>query len=730
METLKFNLKNCYGINNLEHTFDFTRNKSIQLIYAPNGIMKTSFANTLDDYSKDKISADRVAPHLESERYIVDESDVPISKDSIFVIKSYEKSFKPTMVSTLLVNENLKKEYESVSEKINIEIQKFIAHLNRSAGLRKGTVEKLCEAFGTKENNLINLLLDISSDLEDEQNTVYSHLQYNKIFDSKIIALIETADFQNYINDYIEKYDSLISKSKLFRKDFNHYNALTIQKQLKENGYFNANHSVILNLDGEKKEFDDAAILYEEIVAAKEEIFEDESLKEIFNKIDNKLTTAQLRDFRDLLLENQFLLPELVDLNILERKIWLSYILSNIEQYNLVIKEYRDGQEIIQKVLQKANKERTAWERVIEIFNSRFYVPYKLEIENKIDAIVKDDAPSIKYYFNDQHQSIEEELLWRVLSQGERRTLYLLNIIFEIESRKNKGIKTLLIIDDIADSFDYKNKYAIVEYLKEISTYEDFYLIILTHNFDFMRTLQDRVSSGSTKYDGTFIAMKEAEAIILEKVKYGYISNPLKDWKENLVNPIKLIASITFARNLAEYIGDNTNFAKLTALMHMKSDTKDLTVNNIEEIYKSIFKDMEELDLPNKEEKIYDIVINVANEIALESTQNINLENKIALSIAIRLKAEEYMISKINDPATTLEIKKNQMGKLLGMYKQLADTTENSLEVLERVNIMTPENIHLNSFMFEPILDLSIDHLINLYSDVNDLIHELESVVV
>jgi wobble nucleotide-excising tRNase len=84
---------------------------------------------------------------------------------------------------------------------------------------------------------------------------------------------------------------------------------------------------------------------------------------------------------------------------------------------------------------------------------------------------------------------VNKEELLRVLSQGERRALYILNIIFEIRARKKADQKTLLIIDDVADSFDYKNKYAIVEYLKEISEDENFFQIILTHNFDFLKLL-------------------------------------------------------------------------------------------------------------------------------------------------------------------------------------------------------------------------------------------------
>ena len=31
---------------------------------------------------------------------------------------------------------------------------------------------------------------------------------------------------------------------------------------------------------------------------------------------------------------------------------------------------------------------------------------------------------------------------------------------------------------------------------------------------------------------------------------------------------------------------------------------------------------------------------------------------------------------------------------------------------------MTPESIHINSFMYEPILDMSDEHLRKLYTDV------------
>jgi len=46
------------------------------------------------------------------------------------------------------------------------------------------------------------------------------------------------------------------------------------------------------------------------------------------------------------------------------------------------------------------------------------------------------------------------------------------------------------VIDDLADPFDYKNKYAIIQYLKEMADHTNFELVLLPHNFDFSNSEQ------------------------------------------------------------------------------------------------------------------------------------------------------------------------------------------------------------------------------------------------
>ena len=52
-------------------------------------------------------------------------------------------------------------------------------------------------------------------------------------------------------------------------------------------------------------------------------------------------------------------------------------------------------------------------------------------------------------------------------------------------------------------------------------------------------------------------------------------------------------------------------------------------------------------------------------------------------------------------------------------FSAIAASSNNTFElaILGRVMLMTPENIHLNAFMYEPILDMSKNSLVRLYQD-------------
>jgi hypothetical protein len=104
---------------------------------------------------------------------------------------------------------------------------------------------------------------------------------------------------------------------------------------------------------------------------------------------------------------------------------------------------------------------------------------------------------------DEQNMEIErgKQEMIRILSRGEQRAFYILQLLFELESRKASGQDNLLVFDDIADSFDYQNKYAIVEYLHDLDTATpNMYMVVLTHNFDFYRTMASRLGLRSCSW--------------------------------------------------------------------------------------------------------------------------------------------------------------------------------------------------------------------------------------
>lgn len=716
MNKIHIELENCYGIKKLVADFDFTE-KSTYAIYSPNGTMKTSLAKTLDDLSRGKNSEDLIFSERETRRIIQDENGTELLPEQILVIEPYNEIYKSSKLSTLLVNKTLKDKYELIHKNISERKDSLLKELKPLSGLKKNIEETFSTAFTHSPKEFYKALTRVKDEVLDRDESEFGDIVYGKIFSDKITSFLEAKDFKEKLSEYINKYDELIDSSTYFKKGiFNHNNASVIAKNLKDNGFFKAKHSVFLNSAEGKCEITTESELEEVISEEKELILSNPDLIKAFDEIDAKLkANKELRDFRDYLISNLKILPELPNLELFKQKLWISYLKLCVKSYETLTEEYNNGREEIEKIVEEAKKEETNWRSVILIFNQRFDVPFELSVENQEDVILKSEGPNIKFTFTegDQSKIINEPELLKILSNGEKRALYILNIIFEVEARKNSAQETLFIVDDIADSFDYKNKYAIIEYLKDISLHDGFKQILLSHNFDFFRTVCSRLDMHRQQKLHT---IKTNEEVRLVEEKYQ--NNPFNHWRSHLANDNKmLIASIPFVRNIAEYTGDSEGFSKLTSLLHHKDDTSSITVLDLENIHKSILKDQDDLSLPNGGKIVIELIFEEADNISTASEEIVDLEGKIVLAMAIRLKAEIHMITKISDPVYFASITSNQTYKLFKKYIELFEVERQEIEILNQVNLMTPENIHLNSFMYEPILDMSNIALINLYEN-------------
>lgn len=363
-----------------------------------------------------------------------------------------------------------------------------------------------------------------------------------------------------------------------------------------------------------------------------------------------------------------------------------------------------------------------------------------MKVSNLKGAIIGESVPQIEFTFNkaQETRTIDRSKLEELdtLSQGEKRALYLLNIIFDLERIKETGRETLIIVDDIADSFDYKNKYAIIEYLYELSQNEKNKMIILSHNYDFYRTISSRVPVNRK----CRLFVDNAD-VGIQFIQEKYQKQPFEYWKTK-PNQKFVLALIPFVRNIIEFgkernisaQDDEADFLLLTALLHEKNNTYEITFADVLALYgEYIGVNCFENDV-TLNDAVVTTLYTVCNQI---TDSDVDLENKILLAMAIRHKAEAFMINELKNYSGQLtwnknrdsgdvteflsyiDTKGNQTRELMNGYVQIGD--EDTIKIMSEVNLMTPENIHLNSFMYEPILDMDIIELLHLYEQVNDL---------
>jgi ABC-type Mn2+/Zn2+ transport system ATPase subunit len=721
MNKLCLDLTNCYGIKKLQAQFDFSSG-STYAIYAPNGSMKSSLARTFRDVTTGTGPKDRYHPNLSSSSKITDENGRDLPKESILVVDPYDREFDLTdRTSTLLVNRTLRDEYAQLLIEIDASKKKLLKALGEQSASKKDLGREISLTFTNKDDNFLAALLSINGRLLAQVGAPFADVPYDTIFDQTVLEFLETKDFRTVIADYVKRYDKLLASSTYFKKGtFDYYNGTVIAKSLDDNGFFAAKHTVNLNAD-ERREITSQKQFQTLIDNEKKAISEDDDLRKKLVEVEKLLMkNAIRRDFAAYLSNHEELLPELANVEDFKKRVWLSYLKAQIGLYDELIAKYQTADRRLKEIEQAARTQRTQWEQVIEIFNSRFAVPFELTVMNRTSVVLgQESMPTLGFTIKDDvgEVSIEKDTLMQALSTGEQRAFYLLNAIFEIEARKKENQETLLIADDIADSFDYKNKYAIIQYLADLAEEAPgFRQIILTHNFDFFRTIESREV---VCYSHCLMASKGETSITLERAKG--IKNPfVNEWKPKFfTDPRKRIASIPFLRNLIEYTrGQNDpGFVKLTSLLHWKPDSAAITHNELDDIYKSVCHGSDGEQWRDGTSLMIDSICSEADN-CLKAADGINFENKIVLSIATRLIAERFMVDKIADSTFLSAIRSNQTPKLLDKFKELHSSETDAINAVKQVILMTPENIHLNSFMYEPILDMSDEHLRKLYQDV------------
>lgn len=733
MNKLNINLTNCFGIEALSREFDFSTGNAFS-IYARNGLMKTSFANTfqlIQNGDIDKIG-DKIFGYQGNAVVQIDGN--PIAQDQVFVIKSYESSYESD-ISSLLIKGDIQ---ERLQETFAARTQ-LLRALENASGLKvKKTTQgkvvyelepQIIKDFSFDESSI---LLNLNSLDNYSPEIRFDDVKYTSIFDPAVLKKIRDRKFQQGISSFTSASDEIYESFGYLEKGRLTLPKLKdLKKSLEKDSFFVKDNQITLS--GEDA-VSDIAALNAHIAAIEAQIRQSPSYQEI----EKLLGDAKGTILKDVIETH----PEIVEylsldkLDTLKKILWGSYIKANEVLFRDLCDKYHGLSDAIDAVAM----DDTPWKHALDIFNQRFSVPFTMSVANLKGAIIGESVPQVKFTFTNgtDQKTIDRSQLEELdtLSQGEKRALYLLNIIFDIEQLKASGREVVLVIDDIADSFDYKNKYAIIEYLYELAQESTFYLLILTHNFDFHRTVSSRL--GLSRLNRLMADLNNA---VLTLEQEHYQNQPFEYWRNN-PDEKHILALIPFVRNLIEYGTDRdisqtgSDFDYLTLLLHEKTQSGAITFADIEPLYQNYIgvKHFDASTVPTDSVlgKLYSVCDGI-------TTTDTNLENKIVLAIGIRHKAEEFMISAISpyggqlnwrsgrnnvtgsatDFLSFVESTKNQTRELLKGYRQFGDTAK--IAVLNEVSIMTPEHIHINSFMYEPLLDMDITELLSLYQRVKTL---------
>lgn len=702
-------IKNAYGIESFSETF-FQDNKTSYIIYAPNGTGKTSFANIVRDYENIKIAEKNKISKKKIEFTV-------IPKEQKFLVIESMMEKKLTFGNSIFsLNSILSEEVNKEKEEIRQLLDEILSPALKDDiyNIFKKNLNKsfTCSEFILWVNKIIS-----------QKNEVVDNIfidQYKVFFNKTIYDFMSDKDNYNLFEQYIKKYTELIDRNGLLDKNFGEVEINKLNKTLEDINFFNVGKIEIKN-----KIFQNIEHIKSSIKEEIEKIYNTPELIGIKNKIEERLDISnnEMRNLKSLFFEHPEVIIKMGDYKNLPKKVVACILTNNKEKIEILTKKVEN----FKKILPNLDKELKEWGDIILNFKNLFNIPIDINVVNKKGEIINEEEKEIEIKFMETKQS-EKDIL-KLLSQGEKRAFYLLDVLFSIHNFQKSSPEGVIIFDDIIDSFDYNNKQAIINLMMNLEK-DKFKFIVLTHSFDFFRALNFKLNC--TKK--ILLKKKEQTNKNGEKFTETYLkglSNELDIFKEfykekKINNDIGyLFACICFVRQTVKYKKSERLFNFYTRCLHIKNNT---TIIKINDIYKKIFKfcdfDPNEQFLSKYENKMYldelflycdCIKMNTHNEDFFE-----DFKNKVCLAIGIRLKTELFLKDYFKKHKLKFISNNNQTVEFILRFNEYNKDKE--LERLfTKINTYTSETIHLNSFMIEPLLDINGEELISLYNKVTQL---------
>ncbi len=322
-------------------------------------------------------------------------------------------------------------------------------------------------------------------------------------------------------------------------------------------------------------------------------------------------------------------------------------------------------------------------------------------------------------------------------STGEAHIFYLVNFILEVERKVAEGLPLTIILDDIVDSFDYKNKYGILDYFRNLICERDDHkriqLLLLTHNFDFFRSAAlmlggvpcrekklyfayaDYANERHASFDVTF-ADVTSEGYYIEAAKFN-------EWHSN-PTLCQYYSCLIFQRTVQQLsLGTSNNHLISAYDDYLHYDLRDQDNKTVDALI-SLPGMPSASNLPEivAGSHYMKTVIKTAKEIVDSGlTAETNLAEKLTIGLAIRLLRERFYAKTILDSGRSLngvnhENREQEFNRLIGSSVPLETKSK-----LRFARLISSPLMHVNSMMYEPIIDANPSELSRAFNDMYHL---------